>query len=197
MKRVLLFITLLIAFSLPARAGVFDLPSFIEPGQWSIGIEPEIALSNGTGAALNVKPRIGISDLLDAQLLIGTGGGARTFRVGATADFEWFPDYDKQPGIATPFFFEFYDYNGSGLIMFGSKPMIYKTFYGKDAEYTPFLSLPLGWQSYQSQFSGFMQIAFGTIFKLPKEEHWRFTIEAGFNVSNAYTYFSGGATYYH
>lgn len=180
-----------------AHAGVFDLPSFIEPGQWSLGLEPEVSLSNGTGAALNLKPRIGVSDLLDWEFLIGTGSGARKFRVGATADFEWFPDYEGQPGIATPLFVEYYRIDEDGLLSFGVKPMVYKTFEGKDAEYTPFFSIPLGWNLRNSKTETFIQIAMGSMFKVPGNDHWKFTLEAGFNAKDSYSYISGGVTYYH
>ncbi|MBI3541743.1 MAG: hypothetical protein HY075_00500 [Deltaproteobacteria bacterium] len=182
----------------PARAGVFDLPSFIEPGNFSVGLEPEVAISNGTGAALNFKPRIGATDFLNWEGLIGTGAGARQFRVGLTADFDWFPDVDNQPGIATPLFCEYYRVNADGLLTFGMKPMVYKTFKGLEANYTPFFSLPFGWGYKNNTLSSFMQIAIGSVFKIPNAgDHWRFTGEVGFNVSNAYSYLSGGVTYYH
>lgn len=180
-----------------AHAGIFDLPSFIESGEWSIGLEPEISISNGTGAALNLKPRYGVNDLLDIQGIIGTGAGARRFRIGFIADFEWFPDYESQPGIATPFFIEYYRVDDDGQLIWGVKPLIYKTFEGQSAEYTPFIAVPLGWGLRRSEVTGFVQVAMGSVFKLPDVEHWRFTLEAGFNVSGAYSYLSGGVTYYH
>ncbi len=181
----------------PAQAGVFDLPAFIEPGNFSVGIEPEVAVSNGTGAALNLKPRFGHTDLLDWEGMIGMGSGARNFRVGLTADFEWFPDIDSQPGIATALFTEYYRFNGSGLFSFGAKPMIYKTFHNGDNEYTPFFALPIGWNAINGSINGFMQVAIGSNFKIGGDTHWRLTGEVGFNASNSYSYISGGVTYFH
>lgn len=178
------------------QAGIFDLPSFIEPGSYSVGIEPEVAISNGTGAALNLKPRIGHTDLLNWEGMIGFGAGARKFRVGLNADFEWFPDIEKQPGIATALFTEYYRIDGGGQFVFGLKPMVYKTFPGAQAEYTPFVALPIGWNVRDSNLNGWVQIALGCNFKVPGEEHWRFTGEVGFNVSSAYSYISGGVTYF-
>lgn len=180
-----------------AQAGVFDLPVFAEPGQWAVGLEPEIQLSSPTGAGLNLKPKYGLNNLLNLQGMIGLGAGGRKFRVGATADFEWFPDYDKQPGIATPAFFEYYRLKNNGQVIVGLKPMVFKTFVGEQAEYTPFVALPIGWEIQNSETRGFVQVALGSNFKLPGLDPWRFTVEAGFNVSNAYSYLSGGVTYYH
>ena len=180
-----------------AEAGVFDLPSFVNPGQYSVGLEPEVAISNGTGAALNLKPRIGHTDFLSWEGLIGTGSGSRKFRIGLTADFDWFPDVDAQPGIATPLYMEYYRIDTDGLFTFGAKPMVYKTFKGKEASYIPFLAVPLGWGLRNSTLQGTVQVALGSMFQFPNSDHWRFTAEVGFNAANSYSYISGGVTYYH
>jgi hypothetical protein len=179
-----------------AHAGIFDLPGYLEAGQWSIGAEPEIAISDGTGAAINLKPRYGVNDFLNWEGLIGTGSGARKFRIGITADLDWFPDYENQPGIATPLFVEYYRIDEDGQLNFGAKPMIYKTFHGQDAAYTPFVGVPIGWALRNSKITGIVQVAMGSMFKPAGTEHVRFTIEAGFNAANSYSYLSGGVTYY-
>lgn len=180
----------------PAQAGVFDLPGFVEGGQGSVGLEPEISISNETGAAFNFKPRYGVNDMLNIEGMIGTGAGARKFRAGVIADIEWFPDYENQPGIATALFMEYYRLRNDGLLMFGVKPLVYKTFEGAEAEYIPFIALPLGWNYRNSLITGFFQIAFGSMFKIPGQENIRLTGEAGFNIDDAYSYLSGGVTYY-
>ena len=180
-----------------AQAGVFDLPYFVPEGEWSLGLEPEIALSGGTGAGLNLKPRYGVNNFLSWEGLVGVGAGSRGFRLGAVADLDWFPDYESQPGIATPFFLEYNRISGDGVITIGIKPMVYKTFKGEEAEYTPFLAVPMGWNIRNSDARTFLALAIGSMFKVPDLNHWRFTIEAGFNIRNSYSYLSGGVTYYH
>jgi hypothetical protein len=173
------------------------LASFIEPGQFSFGLEPEVILNTPTGAGFNFKPRYGVNDLLDVQASIGTGTGARKLRLGFVADFEWFPDFESQPGIATPFFIDYVRYEGRAQILFGAKPMVYKTFEGEKTQFTPFFALPVGWSVYESNMQGFMQVALGCVFKIPEIDKWRFTFESGFNISHSYSYLSGGATYYY
>jgi len=192
---------LLIVFSFGttfAHAGVFDLPNFNDPGQWSLGAEADIVLTKGTGAAFNFKPKYGINDLMNLQVMLGTGVGDRKFRMGSTLQLEWFPDFEKQPGIATPVFIEYYRIQDDALVSFGTKPMIYKTFAGlEDAQFfTPFLAFPLGWNLRDSNAVFFSQIAFGTMFKLPKNDHFKLTVEAGFELKDSYTYISGGMTYF-
>jgi hypothetical protein len=201
MKNSCLFALLFIALStmapLRAFAGVFDLPSFIEEGQWSVGAEAEAAVSGGTGLGVNFKPRYGVNDLLDIQGLIGTGTGARKFRIGFTADFEWFPDYESQPGLATPLFIEYYRIDEDGLLSFGAKPMIYKTFQADGSEFTPFVALPVGWNLRNSNAPLFVQMALGSLFKPHGTDHFKFSFEGGFDIKDSYSYISGGVTYFH
>src|SRR4051812_7534452 len=82
--------------SLSAQAGVFDLPRFVHPGEFAIGIEPEIMLSNGSGVGVNLKYTHGLSDLNNLQIILGTGGGPRQLRFGGAMTFDFFPDLDKQ-----------------------------------------------------------------------------------------------------
>lgn len=179
-----------------AQAGVFDLASHLEAKQWSVGFEPEVSLSNGTGLGLNFKPKYGVNDLINVQALFGPGTGRRQGRLGLLADFEWFPDYENQPGISTAFFTEYYDLEDGGQLKLGAKPIISKTFYGQGANYTPFVSVPIGWNNQSGRVEGFVQIVLGTMVKLPTTDRWKFTGEAGFDAKNSYSYLSGGVTYF-
>lgn len=173
----------------------FDLPTYVEPGKASIGIEPVFALTNGSGASLNAKARYGVNELLNLGAMIGTGTGAREFRLGMVADFEWFPDMEGQPGIATPFFTEYYRFRDDGLITFGLKPLVYKTFVTDHGDFTPFVSIPFGWNYCNQRTRAMIQTSFGTVYRLPQNEHIRFVVETGFNVKHAYSYISGGVSF--
>jgi len=195
----LLILLLLAAAALHARqshAGVFDLPSFLEAGQWSFGVEPEVIISNGTGAGINFKPRFGVNNNLNWQAIIGTGTGSRKFRIGAIADFEWFPDHEKQPGIATPFMVKYSRVDDDGVLAIGVMPLLYKSFDGEGGRYTPFISFPIGWDMRSAKVTGFTQVALGSLFKLPTMEKFKYVLEAGFNIHQSHSYISGGFTYY-
>ncbi len=182
----------------PAQAGIFDLPAFVEPGQWAVGLEPEVVLSKPTGAAFNLKPKMGINNLINLQGVIGTGSGSRQFRVGLITDLEWFPDVDNQPGIATPVQTIYYRLdNDLDQFTYGISPTIYKTFKGaQDGSYTPFISIPVGWNISQGRHLNFLQAVLGCLFQFPGNEHFRVSAEAGFNVEKSFSYISGGVTYF-
>jgi hypothetical protein len=187
----------LFAAATTASAGVFDLPSFLEPGRFSLGAEADIAVSNGTGAAANLKPRFGLSDFLNIQGILGTGAGERRFRLGATLDVEYFPDVGNQPGLASPVTLLYTRQSFGNNWTLSFQPMIYKTFHGTDSvAFTPFVALPVGWNAQSDTLRGFTQIAFGTLFAPSNMTKVKFTAEAGFNLHQSYSYIAGGVTFF-
>lgn len=190
----------LVALSGQARAGVFDLPSFVESGKWSLGLEPEVIISKPTGAGFNLKPRMGINDLLNLEGVVGTGSGSRQFRVGLLTDFEFFPDVDNQPGVALVVQTIYYRLDHDlDMFTYGVTPMIYKSFRGSTEEsggYTPFLAVPLGWNISHGKHLNFLQVALGSMFQFPGNDHFHATAEVGFNVDKSFSYISGGVTYF-
>ncbi len=180
-----------------AQAGVFDLPSFLEPGRFSAGAEAEIAVSNGTGAAVNLKPRFGLTDFLNVQAIVGTGAGERRFRLGTTLDVEYFPDIDNQPGLASPVTLLYTRQQHDGNWTLSVQPLVYKTFHGADSvAFTPFVALPVGWNARGGNLRGFTQIAFGTLFAPSNMTKVKFVAEAGFNLHQSYSYIAGGVTFF-
>src|SRR5271163_1229903 len=82
-----------------AQAGVVDTPQFVQPGEFALGFEPELTFTDGAGLAGNFRYTQGLTDLNNVNVILGTGGGPRRFRVGGNVTFDFFPDIDKQPGI--------------------------------------------------------------------------------------------------
>lgn len=175
-----------------AYAGVFDLPNFLPEGQFSVGVEPEVITSSPSGLGVNLKPKFGASNILNWEAIVGTGPETRAFRLGVTADFDWFPDVGSQPGIATPVTVLYYRSFDSGVLSYGISPLVYKTFQGAGTDYTPFISLPFGWNFKSGTNSAFTQIAMGSMFKPQGSEHFKFTLEAGFDINKSFSYISGG-----
>ena len=180
-----------------AMAGIFDLPDFLDPGKFSMVAEADIALTQGTGAAVNLKPRYGLTDFLNVQLILGHGVGDRRFRAGATLGVEYFPDVGNQPGLASPVSLQFTNVKSQDQWSLWVTPLVYKTFHGADTvSFTPFIGVPLGWNARGGILRGFTQIAFGTQFAPSNMSHWKFTTEIGFNLHQSYSYIAGGATFF-
>jgi len=204
---------LLAAPASTAHAGVFDTPHFAEPGQWSLGIEPELILSNGAGLAANARFQYGLTDLNTANFILGTGGGPRRFRVGGNLTFDFFPDIDDQPGIGVATQAIFYRTPSGSLLELTAIPYIHKTFFigggkktakgdrsGKDSSgetkvqaVDPFFAMPIGWTFADSKYTSVVTAVVGSSFRMT--ENMRYIFEFGISVNNAETYVSGGFVY--
>ncbi len=193
-----IFATLIFVLPINAvHATVFDLPAFLEPGHVAFGLEADVPLTDGAGAGFNFKPRVGLSDFLNLQAIIGTGSGDRKLRAGATLGIEYFPDINWQPGIASPVTFLYTNLRGEGNTALYVTPLLYKTFHSQDGVgFTPFVGLPIGWNARKSVLRGFTQIALGTMFAPRNLASFRFTAEAAFNLHQSYTYIAGGVTFF-
>jgi hypothetical protein len=184
---------------------------------------------------LNLKPKYGVNDHLNIQGTLGVGSGSRKLRVGGTASVEWFPDFEKQPGIATPFSALYTRYENDGLLTLSVSPLFYKTFsqsgrgskrqkkeaakkvdneekissveseeaqqpskgaLGGLGDFTPFVSVPLGFNIRNSYLKSYVQLVLGSLFRLPDTDKLSFSFEGGFNVRDTFSYVSAGATYY-
>ncbi len=189
------------AFVQPAQAGVFNIPRFIEPDHWSLGVEPELTLTNGAGMAGNAKFSYGLSSLLNATATLGTGGGARQFRAGAAVTFDFIPDIDKQPGIGVAGQMHYYrlKYHGTDRGQFETTavPYIHKAFQLKSGagEVDPFVAVPFGVGFMSDETHGLAHFVIGSMFK--NSEKFRYVVELGVAVENTESYFSGGIIYYH
>src|SRR5579885_2845546 len=144
----LLVIALLTALPSLAEAGVFNTPQFVQPGEFALGFEPELTFTNGGGLAGNVRYTQGLSDLNNLNVIIGTGGGPRRFRVGGNVTFDFFPDIDKQPGIGLAVQGLYYRLHindvDSGQFELTGIPYIHKAFLSNGYEIQPYFALPFG-----------------------------------------------------
>lgn len=179
-----------------AVAGVFDLASFLDPGLFSVGFEPDIVISSPSGAGVTFKPKYGLNDFMNIEGIIGTGSGARRFRVGAILDFDFIPDVDMQPGFGLPLNLLFAKIQDSSEFSLGMSPLLYKTFAGTFTDYIPFVSVPMGWVVRDFKIKPFFQGVMGSMFKIPKSNKVKVSIEAGFNIVNSFSYLSGGVIFY-
>ncbi len=178
--------------------GVFNIPHFINPGEFSIGVEPELDFTGGAAVGANFRYSQGINDLSNLTGIIGTGGGVRGFRVGAAYTFDFFPDIEKQPGIGIALQPLFVQLPNAGSLEITAIPYIHKSVkmtQGDIQNIEPFMSIPLGLSLSGGAYQSLVSVVVGSLFQ--HSEHIRSVVEFGVNLNNAYTYFSGGVVYYH
>ena len=177
-------------------AGVFNMPRFVTPGVFAIGIEPELTFSNGAGMGFNAKYTHGMTDMSNLIAIIGTGSGARRLRAGAAWTFDFFPDIEGQPGIGLGVQSIYWRLKESGRFDLTLLPYIHKTFVsGGTHEFEPFLSIPFGLGFTTDTYKPVMNVALGCMFK--GSEHLRYSIEVAVAILNSDSYVSGGIVYYY
>jgi hypothetical protein len=177
------------------HAGVFNLPHFLAPGEFALGVEPELIMKSGASLGVNLRYAQGLTELNNFTGIIGTGGGNRQFRVGGAFTFDFFPDIEKQPGIGVALQGLYVRSPTAGTMEITGIPYIHKNFKTPQLEFEPFFSIPTGLALSDGRYETIINLAFGSLFK--HNEHFRSVIEFGVPMNNSYTYLSGGFIYYH
>ena len=183
------------SLSSSSYAGVFSLPHFVTSDEFSVGLEPELTLSNNAGLGANFKYTQGLNDLLNATAIIGTGGGDRGFRVGGSTNFDFFPDAASQPGIGLAVQGIYYKLPTTGQFDLTAIPYVHKTFETTTTQIEPFFSFPVGMGFADGRYKALSTAVIGAMFKA--NQHVTYVTELGVAVNNTESYFSGGFTFYH
>jgi len=180
-----------------AHAGIFNLTEFVDQGNWSLGLEPEVELTDTAGIAGMVKYTYGLSELSDLQVGIGTGTGTDRFRVSSAFTFDIIPDMKNQVGFGIAVQGEFLNnLNLGDALQLQGIPYVHKSFTIKGTSTAdPFIALPIGMQFYDGQYSTIASLNVGSMFR--PSENIAYTLELGFNLKGEETTISGGFTYYH
>lgn len=189
----LVFALLLSAAS--ASAGVFNIPRFVHPSKFALGLEPEISLSGKLGLGLQGRYTHGITELMNVYGILGTGNGLKRFRIGGGAVFDFFPDVEGQPGVGIATQLIYYRLESAGSTEISVIPYIHKSFTSESgSEFDPFLAVPIGMSFSEGQYKSLLTIAIGSNFKM--SDSFRVILELGINGANTQTYISGGFVYH-
>ncbi|MDR3608322.1 MAG: hypothetical protein P4M08_13205 [Oligoflexia bacterium] len=180
--------------SSPAFATVFNIPEFVPEGKSAFGLEPVLTLSDGAGIGVNARYTQGLSDLIDASLILGTGSGPRRFRVGGNLVFDFVPDVQNQPGIGIAVQPIYYRLPNAGMLEVTGIPYIHKAFNTGGATVDPFVAFPIGFDFSDGNYNVTSTLALGANFK--ETEHVTYTLEVGVEMNHSESYISGGVTYY-
>lgn len=207
MRNLKSFLRLLLTFSLglalvltlgafEAKAGLFNLPRFVEPGKNAVGVEPEVTLTSGGGFAGNLHYTQGLTDLNNLHLLLGMGTGVRRFRIGASFTFDFFPDVGDQPGMGIATQGVYYRYKGGfGQLETALIPYLHKSFHrGSGDQIEPYFAIPIGPAFRSGEYTWTTQVVMGAIYRRTDTDI-QFVGEVGVNVNKTESYVSGGILY--
>ncbi len=187
----------LLATASQVHAGVFNSVHFVEPGAFAIGLEPDLTLSNATGAAIAVNLRFthALSDSNDLNVIIGTGDGPRRFRLGGNVTFDVFPSTEDQLGLGFAAQGIYYSLVDGTQLDFSLIPYLHKSFGSAQTEIEPYFAFPFGMAFINGRYEAHSALSLGAIFKA--SENFRYVFEMGIAVNHADSYMAGGIAYYH
>lgn len=178
-----------------SQAGVFNLPKYIAPSQFGIGVEPELTLTSGAGIGIQARFQYGVGEITNAHLIVGNGQGPKQFRVGGAMAFDFFPDIEGQPGIGLAVQALYSRVITGGRMDATAIPYIQKTIKGQDSDFTPYAAIPIGLAFLDTgAYATVTQFVFGSRFKL--SERFLYMIELGIGITSSDTYMSTGLMIY-
>jgi hypothetical protein len=183
------------SFASGAFAGVFSSIHYVDAQKFSLGIEPELVFSEPAGVAANFRYNHGLSEFLNAGLLLGTGGGSRGFRVGGNVLAEFFPDVDAQPALGVSLQMLYVRASALGQLELSVAPYVRKTFHAGSNQFQPYVAVPFGTAFRGGEYRGISTFVVGSQFKLSAQVSA--LAEMGVALSNTDTYLSGGVLYYY
>lgn len=148
-------------------------------------------MSAGAGMGLNAKYFQRLNSKINVDAGAGFSDGQRSNRFFAGADYEFFPDFGRQPRISGKAFVETMNYDGIRMNTVAFAPTVSKgfSFWGNEA--FPFVALPIGvgFNTDAGTYETMTSLSAGITGRLPIEglENLVGNIETNVNVQNSYT----------
>lgn len=193
--KLLILTTTLSLFAVSANAflTIGESTDVTPKGTLKLGIEPQIRLSEGSGANLSVFLDGGIQEDLSwrAQL----GAGETDLSLGASVKWVPYPDFEKQPAVGFRGDFFIGREANETFTTFRVAPMVGKQLQTDLVLFAAYVALPLGIQGYQGKTETLAQLALGSDIHLDDWKNSMFNVELGANVNKAFSYLSFNYVY--
>jgi hypothetical protein len=177
--------------------GVSSFPLQLEKKVISTEFTGITSTGGGIGLQGRFSMKINPKTTLDGGL--GIGGGQRTGRIFAGADYELFPDYERQPKISIKGTLESAKEFEVRRTILGFAPTVSKGFNLWGSEAYPFVSLPFGisLDGKDKNYETNMNLNAGISGHLPFEDYKNLigTLEASLDIKDSYTGIFLGVSY--
>lgn len=193
-KLITLFTVLVSAIGQPAAAYYSTLTTgqMLKHGHYQLGAETQFVTDGDTGVNLAARFDAPINDELGFRA--EAGFGATDFFGGGYIKWVPVPDLESQPAIGVLAGAVYGHYSGIDALSLRAHPFVSKSFGVDYGVITPYAALPFGLQIAEDDTDFTMQIAIGTEYKPEAWEHLGFMAELGFDINDAFPYFSLNAT---
>ncbi len=190
-QKILVTITLLFSFQSHAWLSVMDTADLIDGDDYNITTELQFVSEDDTGANFNAKFETSFMNEFSLNVEIGFGH----FDFFGGAAFKWAPVPDiagHQPAMSIAGGIYYTVADERNILTLRAEPIISKKFDSHYGVFTPYASLPLNFLSFDSETDFATQLVVGTHFQERTIENFTFFAEIGFDLSDAFNYFSFG-----
>ncbi len=170
-----------------------DTGSLLAPGQYAVGGELQFRTSDDSGVNILGRFDGGWRDDLNYRAIVGFGD--TDFQAGGFVKWVPIPDYDNQPAIGLSVGGLLATYESNTEFSLRLYPFISKQFDVEVGQLTPYASLPLGLRTYDGDSDNTTQLILGTKYVHPEMKGAHYFAEIGFDLDDAFSYFSVGATF--
>lgn len=165
----------------------------VQAGQYHIGLEPQLRISDGSGFNLN--------GLLDAPF--GKDGSIRATLGFGNTDFftslsyKWvpIPDYDRQPAIGGKVEVIYARVGSNSTTALKLHPLISKKYEIDYGTIVPYGSIPIGLFTTSANSDTSIQLVGGAELWPLEYKKWKFSAELGVNMNKAFSSISGTVIY--
>lgn len=188
-------LTALTSLSIPAQAflAIGESADVTPAGTLKLGLEPQIRLSEGSGANMSVFIDGGINEEMSYRALLGAG---ETDLVLA-GSFKWvpFPDFERQPAIGFRGDINVGREMEETFTVVRIAPIISKRMQTDYILFTPYAALPVGMMGVKGKNDSIAQLAIGTDIFSQDTPNLTYNAELGTNINRAFSYLSFNITY--
>lgn len=179
-------------FSAKAYYSTLETGQLLEEGQYKATAGVQLFTDDTTGVNFNGRFDTWLSEELNFQGVLGFG--EIDAHIGGFVKWVPYPDYGNQPALGFKAGALYARIANENELSARLAPFTSKTFHNNFGTFTPFASLPLGLRSINGEIDLPIQVAGGMEWKTPDLEKLAFIFEVGFDINEAFSYLSVGAS---
>lgn len=175
-----------------AEAIVVDSADVLEGGDFSIGLDTEVLLSNPSSEGLEVRAKYGVSDNLNSQAIFGIGSDYRRMRFGVNNVLSIYPDAEGQLGVSALLGGLYLRRYSHTVFVAHAGPMIHKRFTEWAVPFNAFLAWPFAIELDSGRYFTGSQLVAGSILEF---DRLLVPLELGIGLGHMETYVAAGVTF--
>ena len=198
MKPILFLLFTALANPSFAYFSVMDTGHLTQPEQYRVQGEGQFLMDAPKGFNFNGRFTTGLNE--DSEIQGEVGIGTIDYYFGGFWKWVPIPDTDDQPAIGARMGFTFASVNDYSTYGFNLTPLASKNLESDYGVFAPYLGIPIGLQKNSLDTNFTLQATLGVQWtpdqwKIPELRGFHFLMEYGFEIDDAFDYFSIGTAY--